>query len=192
MKSKTSKSAKGNASSKKSPDENKNSSISKLQKLFEDELKDIYWAEKALLKAIPEMIDKASSEALVEALQSHLVETKEQVGRLEEVFAEIQQTPQAKKCDAIEGLIKEAKSIMDDSEEGLMKDAGIISAAQKVEHYEIASYGTLRTFAQTLGLHGAAGLLAQTLDEERNADEKLTGIAELSINQEAANEAFDE
>jgi ferritin-like metal-binding protein YciE len=159
---------------------------SKLQKLFEDELKDIYWAEKALTKAIPKMIKKATSEDLVSALESHLRETEEQVNRCEQIFESIGQEPKAKKCEAMDGLIKEADQIISDTDEGVMRDAGIISAAQKVEHYEIASYGTLRTFAQTLGHTTAVSLLEQTLEEEKAADQKLTEVAESFINEEAA------
>ena len=164
---------------------NMNGNNSKLQKLFEDELKDIYWAEKALVKAIPKMAKKASSADLVEALNNHLEETTEHVKRAEQVFEILGKNPQAKKCEAMDGLIKEAEEIMTESEEGVMRDAGIITAAQKVEHYEIASYGTLRTFAGVLGLDDAAELLEQTLEEEKGADEKLTEIAS-SINTEAA------
>lgn len=165
---------------------------SKLGKLFEDELKDIYWAEKALLKAIPKMIKNASSEELTEALENHLAETEEHVKRAEEVFAAIGKEPRGKKCEAMEGLIKEAEEIMDEAEEGVMMDAAIIAAAQKVEHYEIASYGTLRTFAQTLGLDEAAGILESTLEEEKNADMTLTEVAVSTINLEAAGEEKDE
>jgi ferritin-like metal-binding protein YciE len=161
---------------------------SKLQKLFEEELKDIYWAEKALVKALPKMIKKATSPDLVDALESHLTETEEQVRRVEKVFGVIGKEPKSKKCEAMQGLIDEADSIIGDSEEGVMRDAGIISAAQKIEHYEIASYGTLRTFAQTLGLDEAVILLEQTLNEEKAADETLTEVAETTINLEAAEE----
>jgi ferritin-like metal-binding protein YciE len=165
---------------------------SKLQKLFEEELKDIYWAEKALLKAIPKMIKKASSPELVEALESHLNETEEQVKRVEQVFSVLGKDAKTKKCEAMDGLISEADTIISESEEGVMRDAGIISAAQKIEHYEIASYGTLRTFAQTLGLDEAVTLLERTLDEEKAADEKLTEVAEATINVEAASEPDEE
>ena len=161
---------------------------SKLQKLFEDELKDIYWAEKALTKAIPKMVKKATAEDLIEALDNHLTETQEHVQRLEEVFSLIGKEPQAKKCEAMAGLVKEAEEIMSDTEDGMMRDAGIISAAQKVEHYEIASYGTLRTFASTLGLDDVVTLLQQTLDEEKTADEKLSEVAVSCINEAAAQE----
>ena len=161
---------------------------SQLMKLFEDELKDIYWAEKALTKAIPKMIKNATSEELIEALESHLAETEEQVNRVEQIFEGLGKKATAKKCEAMEGLIKEAEEIMEDCEEGPMRDAGIISAGQKVEHYEIASYGTLRQFAETLGLDEAVELLQATLDEEKAADEKLTEVAVSAVNIEASEE----
>ena len=135
---------------------------SQLMKLFEDELKDIYWAEKALTKAIPKLIKNATSQELIDALTSHLAETENQVTRIEHVF---------------ESIDKKAVA---------MCDAGIISAGQKVEHYEIASYGTLRQFAETLGLTEAVSLLAATLEEEKAADEKLSEVATSAINVEAA------
>lgn len=161
---------------------------SQLMKLFEDELKDIYWAEKALTKAIPKMIKHATSKELIKALKTHLSETEGQVTRLEKVFGSIEKNAVAKKCEATEGLIKEAQEIMEECEEGAMCDAGIISAAQKIEHYEIATYGTLRQFAETLGLTEAVELLKATLNEEKNADEKLTEIAVSTINIQAAEE----
>jgi ferritin-like metal-binding protein YciE len=159
---------------------------SQLMKLFEDELKDIYWAEKALVKAVPKMIKNTRSPELANALKSHLAETEEQVARVEQVFESINRKAIAKKCEAMEGLIKEAGEIMDSCEEGAMRDAGIISAAQKVEHYEIASYGTLHQFAETLGLDAAAALLQTTLEEEKAADVTLTQVAVTAINVEAA------
>lgn len=161
---------------------------SQLMKLFEDELKDIYWAEKALTKAIPKMIKNATCEELNGALTDHLEETKNQITRLEKVFESIDKKAVAKKCEAMEGLIKEAEAIMESCEKGAMCDAGIISAAQKVEHYEIASYGTLRQFAETLGLTEAVSLLEATLNEEKAADEKLSEVATNTINVEAAQE----
>jgi ferritin-like metal-binding protein YciE len=161
---------------------------SKLQKLFEDELKDIYWAEKALTKAIPKMIKKTSSTELSTALENHLEETLTHVSRLEQVFESIGKKAQAKKCEAMAGLIKEAEEIMQDCDEGPMRDAGIISAGQKVEHYEIASYGILKTFARLLGHSEAAEMLEATLSEEKAADDKLTEVAESSINVAAAAE----
>ena len=158
---------------------------SQLMKLFEDQLKDMYWAEKALTKALPKMIKNATSGELIEALENHLQETEEQVSRLEQVFELIEKKAAAKKCEAMDGLIKEGQSIMEDCEEGAMCDAGIIAAGQKIEHYEIASYGTLQTFASTLGLKEAAELLEQTLNEEKNADETLTEVAVSVVNKKA-------
>jgi len=163
-----------------------------LRELFVDELKDIYWAEKALTKAIPKMIKNATSEELVTALEEHLEATQQQVTRVEEVFEVIGEKVQAKKCEAMAGLIKEAEEIMESTEEGVVRDAGIISAAQKVEHYEIASYGTLCAFAKTLGEDDAVALLLETLNEEKDADSKLSEIAESSINIEAADKDGEE
>ena len=157
-------------------------------KLFEDELKDIYWAEKALTKALPKMAKNATAPELKEALENHLEETEGQIQKVEEVFDIIGKKPVAKKCEAMAGLVKEGEEIMKDTEKGPMRDAGIISAAQKVEHYEIASYGTLCTFAKTLGLEEAADLLGEILNEEKNADETLTEIAVSTINVAAMEE----
>ena len=164
---------------------------SQLMQLFEDELKDIYWAEKALTKAIPKMIKKATSEELIAALTSHLAETENQVLRLEDVFASIGKKATAVKCEATVGLIKESEEIMEECETGSMRDAGIISAAQKVEHYEIATYGTLRQFAETLGLTEAVALLEATLIEEKAADVKLTEVAVSAVNVDASEEAVE-
>lgn len=159
-----------------------------LGKLFEDELRDIYWAEKALAKALPKLAKKATSEELIEAIEKHQQETEEHVNRCEQIFKLLGKEPRGKKCEGMEGLLSEANSIIEDTEEGVMRDAGIISAAQKVEHYEIASYGTLRTFAETLGLDEAAEILEQTLNEEKMTDEALSELAISTINLEAAEE----
>ncbi|MBK6536828.1 MAG: ferritin-like domain-containing protein [Ignavibacteria bacterium] len=161
---------------------------SQLMKLFEDSLKDIYWSEKALTKAIPKMIKNATSEELIEALENHLEETHEQVTRCEDVFKSIDKKATAKKCEAMDGLMKEGEEIMKECEEGPMCDAGIISAGQKIEHYEIASYGTLRQFAETLGLEEAVELLEATLEEEKAADMKLTEVAVSVVNVQASQE----
>ena len=161
-------------------------STNQLMQLFENGLSDIYWAEKALTKSIPKMIDNATSEELIDALTTHLSETKNHVNRVEQVFELIGKDAVAKKCEAMTGLIQEAEEIMKQCEKGMMCDAGIIVAAQKVEHYEIATYGTLREFAKTLGLNDAVILLQKTLDEEKTSDEKLTEIAVTSINLEAS------
>lgn len=175
----------------KTPSTNKKSgsaAAKSLQDLLEDSLKDIYWAEKALTKALPKMSDKATSERLKNAIESHLSETEGQISRLEQVFEIIGTRAEAKKCDAMEGLIEEANGIIEETESGPVRDAGIIAACQKVEHYEIASYGTMVSFANMLGLSEAAELLEETLNEEKSADEKLSLIAESEINVEAMNE----
>ncbi|HWA34923.1 MAG TPA: ferritin-like domain-containing protein [Cyclobacteriaceae bacterium] len=180
-------SSKSSGSTKKANSQNSGGDqSSQLRKLFEEELKDIYWAEKALTKAIPKMIKQATSEDLINALENHLQETENQVTRAEQVFNSLGMEPKAKKCDAMAGLIKEAEEIMEECEDGVMRDAGIISAAQKVEHYEIATYGTLRQFAETLGFDEAVSLLESTLEEEKAADGKLSEVAEGAINIEAA------
>lgn len=166
----------------------KSNAASGLTELFEDGLKDIYWAEKALTKALPLMIKNATSPELIDAITNHLTETEEHVTRLEQVFESIGKKASAKKCDAMEGLIEEGKSILEETEVGVVRDAGIIAASQKIEHYEIATYGTLRQFAETLGLTEAASLLELTLDEEKGADKKLTEVAVAAINVEAAEE----
>lgn len=171
---------KANPAKKKSAEDHGNSH-EKLNELFVDGLKDIYWAEKALTKALPKMIKNATSEELVDALTNHLAETEGQVTRLEKVFASVDEKAVAKKCLAMEGLIKEGDEIMKEAEEGMMCDAGIIAAGQKVEHYEIATYGTLRAYAEILGHTEAAGLLQETLDEEKAADEKLTEITPSAV-----------
>ena len=163
----------------------KSDAASQLEELFEDQLKDIYWAEKALTKALPKMSKNASSEELKSAIDEHLAVTEEQVARLEQVFEALGKKAQGKKCEAMEGLIKEGESMLEDSEEGVVRDAGIIAASQKIEHYEIASYGTLNAWANTLGLAEVAALLEETLNEEKEADVLLTQIAESSINAEA-------
>jgi len=168
------------------------SNESGLRKLFIDELKDIYWAEEALVKAIPKMINNASSTELIGALEDHLAVTEKQVMRLDEVFRSIGEKTSAKKCEAMAGLVKEAEEMMKEMEEGVVRDAAIISVAQKVEHYEIASYGTLVSFANTLGETDAAELLEETLNEEKRADETLSEIAMSSINAEAADEEEEE
>src|SRR5688572_20011348 len=158
-----------------------------LRKLLTDQLKDMYWAEKALLKAIPKMIKNASSQELIEALNEHLQVTEEQVEKVEDIFEAIGEKASAKKCEAMAGLIKEAEEIMSDLDKGSVRDAGIICAAQKVEHYEIATYGCLSTYAEILDEMEAYELLEEILEEEKDADETLTQIAR-EINWEAAEE----
>ena len=160
-----------------------------LNELFVDELKDIYWAEKHLASALPKMIKGATSEDLKNTISTHLEETKNQITRLETVFESVGEKAVAKKCLAMEGLLKEATELLEDTEKGTeVRDVAIISAAQKVEHYEIASYGTLRTLAGTLGYSEAQGLLDETLAEEKNADSLLTQVAENYVNEAAAAE----
>jgi len=159
-----------------------------LRELFVDSLKDIYWAEKALMKALPKMSKNATSENLINAINDHLAVTEEQVKRLEQVFEIIGKKASTKKCEAMEGLIKEGESIMEETEEGPVRDAGIVAASQKIEHYEIATYGTLAAFAQTLGEEEAVSLLQQTLEEEKEADILLTEAAYNNINFEASGE----
>ncbi len=162
---------------------------SQLEKFFTDSLKDIYWAEKALTKALPKMQKAATTEELKSAIEEHIAQTKEQVSRLEQVFELFDKKPTAKKCEAMEGLIKEGESIVEETEDGSMtRDVGIIMAAQKVEHYEIATYGGLVSLARTLGNEEAAGILEQTLEEEKQTDEGLTEIAEGKINWAAEQE----
>lgn len=156
-----------------------------LRDLFIDELKDIYWAEKALVKALPKMVKNATTGNLIIAIEKHHEETKNHVSRLEEVFSLIGEKAVAKKCDAMDGLLKEGESILEDTEPGAVRDAGIILASQKIEHYEIATYGTLVAYAGTLGEIKAAELLKETLEEEKNADSILTYAAYNYINFEA-------
>lgn len=162
---------------------------SQLMELFTDMLKDLYWAEKAITKAIPKMIENATSLHLIDALKSHLDETGTQITRLEQVFESVGLNATSKQCEAMVGIIEEGEELMETCLAGAMRDAGIISAAQKVEHYEIASYGTLRQFAEILGLTEAETLLLTTLNEEKAADLKLTEVAMFAINVEAAHQA---
>jgi len=166
----------------------KSSAADGLRELFVDSLKDIYWAEKALVKALPKMAKNATSENLITAINDHLAVTKEQVTRLEQVFEIVGEKATAKKCDAMEGLIKEGEGIMEETQDGPVRDAGIVAASQKIEHYEIATYGTLAAFAKTLGEDEALALLQQTLAEEKEADTLLTEAAYNNINFEASEE----
>ena len=164
-----------------------------LEKFFHDSLKDIYWAEKHLIKALPKMQKAATTEELKNAIGEHITQTQGHVERLDQVFELFNWKSQAKKCDAMEGLLKEGDSIVEETEEGTMtRDAAIIMAAQKVEHYEIATYGTLVQLAKTIGNEEAAGLLLATLDEEKQTDQGLTEIAESGINWEAEQEPVEE
>jgi ferritin-like metal-binding protein YciE len=156
-----------------------------LQDLLVDQLKDLYSAENQLVKALPKMAKAASNPDLRAGFEDHLEQTKEQVTRIEEICKALDVTPKGKKCAAMEGLIEEGKELLEEDTEPSVLDAGLIAAAQKVEHYEIASYGTARTWAEQLGLDDAVELLDQTLDEEKSTDEKLTELATSTINEEA-------
>lgn len=167
--------------------ENKDGSM--LEDFFIDSLKDIYWAEKALTKALPRMSKATTSSELKSVFDQHLEVTRKQIGRLDQVFEKLGKRAQGKKCDAMEGLIAESESIIKETEnDSYTRDAALIIAAQKVEHYEIASYGGLVQLAQTMGKKGIANLLAATLKEEKKADERLTKVAEKNINIEASEE----
>jgi ferritin-like metal-binding protein YciE len=157
-----------------------------LRELFIDSLKDIYWAENALVKALPKMVANASSPALASAIKEHHAVTENQVARLEKVFKLLGENAEGKKCEAMAGLLKEGDSILEETETGAVRDAGIIAASQKIEHYEIATYGTLVAFAKTLGENDAAKLLTQTLAEEKEADCLLNDVALNAVNIVAA------
>ena len=157
-----------------------------LEDLFLTTLKDVYYAEKQILRALPKMAKAAESDELRQAFEKHRGETEGHVERLEEVFEAIGKKAQGKTCEAIQGIIDEGKEIMEDFAESDALDAGLIAAAQAVEHYEISRYGTLRSWAQELGLRDAVGLLEQTLAEEKKTDQVLTELAEARVNQKAA------
>jgi len=167
----------------------KNETGNMLEDFFKDEIKDIYWAEKHLVKTLPKMAKAATSSELKEAFTNHLEETKGHVERLEQVFELLEERPQAKKCDAMEGITKEGEGIMEETEDGTStRDVGLILAGQKVEHYEIATYGGLVQLARNLGRDDVAEILDQTLNEEKEADKLLTTVAEDSVNYQAASE----
>jgi ferritin-like metal-binding protein YciE len=161
----------------------------KLDVLFHDTLKDIYYAEKKILAALPKMAKATHTDELRAAFEKHETQTERHVARLEEVFEMIEAKPVGKKCAAIEGIIEEGQEIMKEYKGSPALDAGLLAAAQSVEHYEISRYGTLRTWAEELGLDDAAGLLRETLDEEKETDEALTDLAETLVNQEAQEQA---
>jgi ferritin-like metal-binding protein YciE len=156
-----------------------------LEDAYVDLLKDLYSAEKQLVKALPKMAKNASSSDLQKAFQDHLRQTEGQVERIERIFSDMDGSPRGKKCVGMEGLIEEGNELLKEDTEPEVLDAGLIAAAQKVEHYEIAGYGTARAWAERLGYDKAARLLQQTLDEESMANEKLTQIAESHVNMEA-------
>ena len=166
--------------------------LDSLHDLYVEELKDLYNAENQVLKALPKMAKAASAPELQAAFTEHLEVTRGQVERLESIFAELGVSPKGKKCKAMEGLIEEGKEILEEDGEPAVIDAALITAAQKVEHYEMAGYGCVRTFARLLGYEDAATLLQETLDEEGEADKKLTELAESVINIEAEEEGDDE
>lgn len=156
-----------------------------LDQLFIDQLQDLYDAEHRITNALPKMAEAASSPQLAQAFRDHLEETERQIERLERVFEIVGQAPKKKTCEAMKGLISEGEEIVQATGDPDVKDAGLIAAAQRVEHYEMAGYGTVRTFARRLGLTEAEELLQTTLDEEGAADHKLTAIAEASVNPQA-------
>jgi ferritin-like metal-binding protein YciE len=157
-----------------------------LNELFLDTLKDIYYAEKQILKALPKMAKAATSDQLRAAFEKHHGETEDQVDRLEKIFELLGKPARGKKCDAIEGIIDEGKQIMEEYADTPALDAGLLAAAQSVEHYEISRYGTLKAWAAKLNMPQAIKLLEQTLEEEKKTDETLTKIAETAVNYEAA------
>jgi ferritin-like metal-binding protein YciE len=158
--------------------------MTELRDLFIEELKDLYSAENQIIKALPKMIKAATSEELKSGFEEHLEQTKGHVERLEQIFSALDESPKGKKCKGMEGLLEEGKDLMEEDAEAEVLDAGLIAAAQHVEHYEIAGYGCVRTYADLLGNKKAAQLLQKTLDEEKQTDQKLTKLAE-SINVEA-------
>lgn len=166
-----------------------NSNGGKFEELFKEQLKDIYWAEKHLLKAMPKMKDAASTSTLKDAITDHMKETEHQIERLEKIFENLGMKNEGKKCEAMEGLLEEADEILDEFKNGkYVKDAAIIMAAQKIEHYEIATYGTLCNMAKIMGNDNVTQLLEETLKEEKHADELLTKIAIDEVNEEALQE----
>lgn len=156
-----------------------------LEELYISELRDLYSAENQLLKALPKMAKGASSDELKEAFENHLAETETHVERLDRIFKDLEENPKGKTCHAMKGLIEEGSEILEEEGEDSVLDAGIIVAAQKVEHYEMAGYGSVRAFAQLLGQEEATQLLQATLDEESKANELLSQIAEATVNAEA-------
>jgi ferritin-like metal-binding protein YciE len=159
--------------------------IETMEDLFLEQVEDLYDAERRLVKALPKMAEASTSQTLRQAFESHLVETEAHVSRLENVFRTLGQDPKAHTCDAMKGLISEGEDMVSDIDQSSLRDAGLIAAANRVEHYEIAAYGSARTFAEILGLSDAASLLEQTLQEEKKADQKLTQLAESMVNDEA-------
>jgi ferritin-like metal-binding protein YciE len=159
--------------------------IESMEDLFLEQIEDLYDAEKRLVKALPKMAEASTSAPLRQAFESHLQQTMGHVSRLENIFQQLNKKPKSQTCDAMKGLVSEGEDIVSDIDQSTLRDAGLIAAANRVEHYEIAAYGSARTFAKTLGLTQAATLLDQTLQEEKAADQKLTQLAESKVNQEA-------
>src|SRR4051794_9029951 len=166
--------------------------IDSLDTLLEEELKDIYDAEKQLTKALPKLAKKATAEELKAAFQQHLTQTEQHIERLDQVFEALELPARGKKCDGMKNLIKEGEDMMSEAEDDATRDAVMIAAAQKVEHYEIAAYGTMRTWANVLGHSEVAQLLEETLNEEKETDQNLTQIAESFVNQASAEEGDEE
>jgi len=167
------------------------SADSKLKEFFVEQLQDIYWAEKKLVKKLPKLQEAATSQQLKDALGHHLLQTRVHVDRLERVFGIVGEVADARKCPAMAGIVEEGEDIIDDTDEGSwQRDVGIIFAAQKAEHYEIATYGGLAQLAKTMGYTDAKSLLGETLQEEIQADEILSQIAESGINYQASRESL--
>ena len=162
--------------------------VDSLHALLEEELKDIYDAEKQLTKALPKLAKKASSPDLKAGFEAHLQQTEEQIDRLEQVFEQLEMPAKGKPCKGMKSLIAEGQEMIGEAEDDDTRDAVMIAAAQKVEHYEIAAYGTIRTWAQLLGMNEVASLLEESLEEEKETDQKLTELAESHINLEAADQ----
>lgn len=160
--------------------------MNNLQELFHHMLMDVYYAEQKILKSLPTMVEKASASSLAEAFESHREETQGQLDRLKEVFAMINEKPQGETCEALDGLVAEAEEIIEGARSDSVRDAGMLAAAQAVEHYEIARYGTLVAWAKEIGLNDAAKLLEATLEEEYAANAKLNDLAQHKLNQQAA------
>jgi len=163
--------------------------LNSLYDLYVHELKDLYSAETQITKALPKMAENAGAPELRTAFEEHLQETREQIGRLERIFERMNESPKGSKCDGMKGIISEGEDLMDEDADESVSDAALISAAQKVEHYEMAAYGSVRTYARQLGFNEDATLLQRTLDEEGAADKKLTQIAESRVNVEATRRA---
>lgn len=159
--------------------------IENMEDLFLEQIEDLYDCEKRLIKALPKMAKASTSSELRQAFESHLEQTKGHAERLERVFPLISKKPKSMTCEAIKGMVEEGEDLISNTDESPVRDAGLIAAANRVEHYEIAAYGSARTFAETLGLGSAVTLLEQTLKEEKEADQKLTQLAESMVNDEA-------